>query len=275
MKILKGNIHALVEAWRLLNQHRLLAFEMARREIFDRYSGQALGLFWTVAHPVFMMGLYVFIFVFVFKTKIRGDIAMPLDYTTYILAGLIPWLAFQESLSKTCVAITSNANLVKQVVFPIEVLSVKSVLASGVTQAISTVLLLSYVLIAQKTIWPSFLLIPILMVFQLMMMIGLGFMLSVSSAFFRDLKDFVQLYCLAGVYLLPVFYLPEWIPPVFKPLVYLNPFSYMVWCYQDAIYFGGFKHPVAWVVFPLISIVTFVMGYRLIRRLKPMLGNVL
>jgi len=58
-------------------------------------------------------------------------------------------------------------------------------------------------------------------------------------------------------------------------LIYANPFSAMVWCYQDAVYHGSFQHPWAWLAFPLLSVGTFIIGYRVMRRLKPMMGNVL
>ena len=96
--------------------------ELARRDIADRYVGQFLGMFWAVAHPLFMMGIYVFIFAFVFKVKIGDSLDIPRDYTVYILSGLIPWMAFQECMSKSCSAISANSSLVKQVVFPVEVL---------------------------------------------------------------------------------------------------------------------------------------------------------
>lgn len=275
MKFICRNAQAFSEAIILIIRHRTLILEMARRELLERYAGQALGLFWTIAHPLFMMGLYVFIFAVVFKTKIGESVSMPLDYATYILSGLIPWLGVQEALSKVSTAVTGSANLVKQVIFPVEVLPVKTVLTAGFTQLISTFLLLLYVLLYQRTAWATFILLPILMLLQMMMLFGLGFFLAAVGVFFRDLKDFVQLFCVAGAYLVPVVYLPEWVPALFKPVIYLNPFSYMVWCYQDVIYYGRIEHPIAWVVFPLSSALVFLIGYRVMRRLKPMLGNVL
>ena len=62
---------------------------------------------------------------------------------------------------------------------------------------------------------------------------------------------------------------------MFQAALYFNPFSYMVWCFQDAIYFGRFEHPSAWIVFPLLSALLLTLGYRAFRKLKPMFGNVL
>jgi lipopolysaccharide transport system permease protein len=89
------------------------------------------------------------------------------------------------------------------------------------------------------------------------------------------LKDVIALYGNIGTYLIPVVYLPGWVPPIFKPLLYVNPFSYMTWMYQDVLYFGRIEHPVAWIVFPLFSVVVFALGYRVFRRLKPLFGGAL
>ena len=126
---IKISYQAFREIMLLLTRHRQLTFAMAQREIADRYAGQFLGVLWAIIHPVIVMGVYVFIFAYVFKMKIGGTHNMPLDYTTYLLSGLIPWMCFQESMSKASVVIVNNANLVKQVVFPLEVLPVKVVIA--------------------------------------------------------------------------------------------------------------------------------------------------
>jgi len=275
MRLFCGHISAFREVTQILIRHRDLIWEMARRDISDRYAGQAFGLLWAVGHPLFMMALFVFIFAFVFKTKVGGTIQMPLDYTTYILAGLIPWMAFQESMNKSCSAITTNASLVKQVVFPLELLPAKGVLASLLPQLVSTFVLLGYVLLVHGGFSLIYLLLPVLIMLQLLAMIGLAYMFAAIGAYFRDIKDFVQMFGMAGVYLAPIVYLPEMVPTLFKPVLYLNPFSYVIWCYQDVIYFGRIEHPYAWIVFPMLSITIFVVGYRLFRKLKIGFGNVL
>lgn len=275
MRLAKGHCQAFTEIVSLLTRHRELTWEMAKRELTDRYSGQVFGFLWAIGHPLFMMGLYVFVFAFVFKTKVGGTIEMPLDYTAYLLSGLVAWMSFQEAMTKSCTAITSNAALVKQVVFPLEILPAKGVLASLFPQMVSLVLLIVYVLVTHGSLPVTYALLPVLIVMQIMAMIGVAYILAPIGAYFRDIKDFVQLFALAGVYLMPIFYLPTWVPQLFKPLLYLNPFSYLIWCYQDALYFGRFEHPWAWAVTGALSVMVFVLGYRVFRKLKPLIGNVL
>jgi lipopolysaccharide transport system permease protein len=277
MSLLSARTHwqAFREVFGLLTRHRQLTWEMTRREVGDRYAGQILGAFWAVGHPLALMGIYVFVFAWVFQVKIGGTAELPLDYTTYILSGLIPWMAFQESMNKGATVILGNANLVKQVVFPIEVLPVKTVIASFGTQFVATGVLVAYVLAHHGCLPWTYVLLPVLFVVQAMAMIGVAYVFSAVSVYFRDLKDFVQVFCLGGVYVMPVFYLPSMVPGMFRPVLYLNPFSYLIWCYQDVCYFGRLEHPWAWPVLCAGSLAAFYLGYRVFRKLKVCFGSLL
>lgn len=271
----QGHLIVCGEIYDLFTRHRQLTFEMTKREIQERYLGQVFGVLWALGHPLILMGVYIFIFVFVFKIKLGGTVEMPMDYTTYLLSGLIPWLCFQESMAKSSMAIIANSSLVKQVVFPVEVLPVKGVIASLITMLISLVILFIYSMVSHGGIQWTYILVPVLVVLQTLAMIGVGFIFSSIGVYFRDLKDFVQVFNVIGVFLLPVFYLPESVPGTLRPLLYLNPFSYLVWCYQDALYFGRIEHPWAWGVNIASSLIVFYVGFRLFRKLKTMFGNVL
>ena len=271
----RQNFQAFSELVALLTRHRLLTFEMARREITDRYAGQFFGLFWTFVHPLILILVYVFLFNFVFAAKIGSSMAMPLDMTTYILAGIIPWLTFSDAMGKASTVIVSNANLVKQVIFPIEVLPVKGVLATLFTELILLGLLTIYTLIKFHSLWITYLLLPVILFFQSIAMVGISYLLCSLGTYIRDTKDVVQVFLTLGMWFVPILYLPEAIPQAVRPFLYVNPFTYMIFCYQDILYFGRLEHPIAWVVFPLLSLVVFLFGYRLFRKLKTMFGNVL
>lgn len=259
----------------IITMHSELIWDLAKRETGERYAGQMLGNVWAIIHPLMMMGIYVFLFSFVFKVKIEDLYELPLDYTAYILAGLIPWLVFQEVLIKSTTVIVANANLVKQVVFPIEVLPVKSVLSSLLSLAVSLTVLFTYVLITSGGLPWTYLLLPVVVALMVVFMLGVAFLLSGAGVYFRDIKDIVQVLAIINMYLMPIFYLPMWVPQLFKPLIYINPFSPMIWCFQDVLYFGGFEHPWAWLVFGVESLLIFIIGFSLFRRLKTVFGNVL
>src|SRR3954468_1849422 len=193
------------EAFGRLYRNRALTFALARREVTDKYTRQVLGSVWAIGHPLIHVCVYIFLFQIVLKQRIGGTVVMPLDFVAYLLSGLIPWLAVQESLNKGSTVVTSNANLVKQVVFPVEVLPVKSVLACFVTQTVGTVCLAAYVLIKHPELPvnytglpQTYALLAVWWVFQALGMAGIVFAISALGVYVRDIKELVQVFSVVG-----------------------------------------------------------------------------
>ena len=268
-----ANIRALAEGWSLLVRHRRLIIQMVWGDLTGRYKGQFLGTTWIIAHPLALTLIYLFLFGVVLSQRIGGTRELPLDYTAYILSGLVPWITFQASMNTSVVAITANSQLVKQFVFPIEVLPVRDVISSTITWFLGVSVTLIYVVISQKVVMLTWALLPLIAAVQVLAMIGFAFALSAVAVFFRDIKEIVQIFGLVAVFLMPVVFLPGWVPPLFQPILWLNPFTYMIWVCQDTIYFGRFEHPVAWLLFFTWSILAFTGGFRLFKRTRPLFGN--
>jgi lipopolysaccharide transport system permease protein len=268
------NLRAILALFGLLCKQRELTLEMTRREFSERYAGQMLGVVWGFAHPLIFIAVYLFIFSFVFRPQTDAAEGA-LSHTVYLLAGLVPWLGLAEALNRGTLAITGNTNLVKQVIFPLEVLPTKAVIATFVNQLILILCVMIYAAIESGTIPWTYMLIPVLFVFQFMQMLGLAMILSALGAFARDLKDVVQVFCLINIYLMPVLYMPEWLPASLRWMLYLNPFTYQTVCYQDALYHGSIAHPWCWAVFSVMSISVLGIGYRAFSKLRLYFGNVL
>jgi lipopolysaccharide transport system permease protein len=267
----QNNIQALRELIMILKRHQQLIVEMTKREINDRYAGQVFGYFWTFGHPLTLILLYSVVFGCIFQSSVSG----PMNYVVFLLAGLIPWLTFQEVMGKATTLINNNANIVKQVIFPVEVLPIKGVLAAVVTQIVFFGLMVIYILMTGRLPLVTYLLLPIIILVQITCMIGISFILCAVSPYFRDTKDLIQIFVTVSFFAMPMIYSPSALPPIVKYIFYMNPFSYMIWCYQDILFYGRFQHPWAWVIFSATSLFVFVFGYRLFRKLKVMFGNVL
>ncbi len=256
-------------------RHRGLIWALTKRELTEKYAGQFLGAFWAIGHPLFMMMIYLFVFGIVFKARHAGARELPMDHSVFLLSGLIPWLTASMSMGNASVIILNSVNLVKQVVFPVEALPVKVALGSILSQVIFTVTFVCYVVITQPTLPLTYALIPVLLILQTMFLIGLNFYISAISVCLRDFKELVQMFCLANLYLIPVIYPPQWIPRFFKPVLMINPFSYMTWCYQDALFYGRFEHPWAWWVYGGMSLFMILSGYKAFCKLRLIFGNLL
>jgi lipopolysaccharide transport system permease protein len=266
---------AMAEDLAMLARHRWLVWELAKREHADRYAGSLFGSMWAIGHPLLLMAVYVVVFSYVFRLKLGGTTEMPLDYTVYLMAGYLPWMALQESALKAASAITAHAGLVKEAAFPLEILPVKTSLSVLGTQAVGTAFLVGYIAFVYQTVPWTYLLIPGLLGLQVLTMLGTALGLAAVGVFFRDTRELVQVGALVGMYLVPVFYIPDWTPAALRPLIYLNPLSSMIWCYQDVFYFGRLDHPGAWLVFTAVAVVTWRAGASLFGRLKDHFGAAL
>ncbi len=270
------NWRAIVAFFSILYKQRELTVEMTKREFSERYAGQMLGVLWGFVHPVAIIGVYVFIFSFVFQARVDSTAAgSASNYAVYLLAGLVPWMAMAETLNKGTQVVTSNANLVKQVIFPLEILPTKTVVATFINEILLLAGVLLYAVLQMQAIPWTYCLLPILLALQVLQMLGFSMMLSTIGAYVRDLKDVIQMFCLVNVYLMPVIFMADWLPASVRWLIYLNPFSYQTLCFQDAIYNGAMTHPWAWGVYLLLSLASLGMGYRLFAKLRTFIGNVL
>lgn len=269
---------SLIELGRLIRQHRILIWAMTKGELRRRHAGQALGTVWALGHPLFLMALYVFLFAFVFPGRAMDGEMHARSLVAYVLAGLIPWLSFSEALGQGTRAIIGESSLVKQVVFPIEVLPIRSALIAFTGQLISTPVLLLVLFLDPAGMPGTAALLTFLLAVQLAAMVGASYALSALTVYFRDLQELVRVFVTAGLFLAPILYQPAWVDRLFPPfglMLELNPFTHLVWCYQDAAFFGQIAHPWSWLIVSLLSVLSLSAGYRLFRRLKPLFGDAL
>ena len=269
------NVAAVRSVLRVYWQHRALVLELTRRDLGSQYRGQALGSFWVIGHPMIQLLVYIFVFVVVFKIRIPATLGVPRDYTAFILAGLVPWLAIQQSLVRSATALVARSNLVRQVAFPIEVLPLGAVLVSVVAEVIGFVIVAVYTLVRFDELPWTYVLLPVAFSFQFILMTGVALILAAVTPVLRDLKELVTVFGVVGVYLIPAFYSPDWLHGSAKLLIFANPFSHVIWIFQDVLYFGSIVHPYSWLLVSLMSCVSFALGCRAFAALKSYVANVL
>lgn len=260
---------------RSLWRNRSLVRELTLRDLKGGHAGHGLGATWLFVQPLVVVATFMLIFGVVIGARMAVSVTFPGDYTSYLLTGLVPWLLTANALGRSTTAFSSNANLVKQVIFPIEVLPVASTIACFLIFLPSVTLMLGYKLVMGGGLQPLALLLPLVMGLHFVLILGLMLALSVITPFLRDLREIVTVYTAISMYFTPAIYLPDWVPEKLRLFLYLNPFSYVVWVYQDVLFFGDIRHGFAWVVFGGMAVGAFLGGLVLFRRIRPFLGNVL
>jgi homopolymeric O-antigen transport system permease protein len=267
------NVRAFLLLWRSIRQYRELLWEMTLRDVLERQAGLAFGAFWVIGQPLLMMLVYVFVFSFIFAVRLNAHDS-GLGYTAFLMAGLVPWLAFQEALSRAPTVILESRSLVKQIVFPIDILPLKAVLSTLVVLAIGLAFPLGLMLLdgtARPLFW---LLLPIPILSHLALAIGLTYALAAAGVFLRDTRNIVQLFLMIGLFLHPILYAPGMVPAKLELVFYLSPLSHNIWMYHDAVS-GHLSHPWSWIVAPVTAFLVLVLGYRLFRSLSHMFGDAL
>lgn len=268
-------MNKLLEPFHVIIKNKELIWEMSKKDIIDKYKGQPLGMVWALVHPLLLIFIYIFLFSIVFQAKIGGQSQQPLSYAAYLLSGMIPWLTIQAALNGGAIAITSNATLIKQVIFPAEVLPIKMVGSAVIIEVIYLVIDILYCVVTTQTISLMWIFLPVALAIEIVFLIGLNYIVAALNVYMRDVKDFVQVICTIGVYILPVIYAPEAVPGMFRQILYLNPVSHMTWMFQDILYFREIVHWYSWLISIIEAVVLFYFGHSLFRKLKVGFGSVL
>jgi lipopolysaccharide transport system permease protein len=268
-----ANVHAISQLFATVRNHGVLIYELGRRDVADRYVGRFLGILWAVVNPALQLSIYVSLFTFVFGTRIDGNATSGLNSVVYIFAGLISWFFTIEVLGKSVDLLRANAPLLKQIVFPVEVLPLKTCVAGVLVQLAYILVLLILLGSAMPRNVPAMLeLLPVALLIQFVLLSGIAFFLSLAGLAIPDLKEVVQFFTTTGLFLTPILYSPLQLDHLPRPLIMLiasNPFSHVVWCYQDAIYFGEIRHGASWLIASILAIVVLTLGFRAFVKVKP------
>jgi lipopolysaccharide transport system permease protein len=265
------------EFLRSIAGHWRLLIALAKRDLSDEYVGHTLSLSWNVVHPLFVMLVYVFVFTKIFPTKIVAPPSNSTDAVVYLLAGIIPWLALSQVMGRSLASVVGNASIVKQMAFPLELLPIKALAGPLVFGAISLAFLICYgVWITNGSILPAYVIgLPLLLALSLFFLTGVSLILSCAQVFLRDLKEFVNMFVTVGLFTHPILYFPDAVPALVRPLVYVSPFSYFIFCWQDVMFYGAIERGWAWLITGVIAVFLFAFGARLFLVSKHSFGDFL
>ncbi len=253
--------------------YRKLIAAMAVHEVRSRYVGSIGGAFWLLIHPLITASIYWFIFSVGFKVLPHGDI----PFILFFLAGLAPWLTFQEITTNSAECVVRSPHLVKKVVFPLEVLPIIYLLVGLVPQAAMILFLMCGVLYFHMD-WSWAFLSGFYYLFALMFFtLGLGWLFSSINVFFRDVSQGLAVGLGLWFWLTPIVWPLELLPEQYRFWLTLNPVYYIVEGYRDSFLYGipfwqsGNGHLYFW----LFSLCLFLLGRTVFKRLQGDFAEVL
>lgn len=227
---------------------RELIGQMTRREVAGRYRGSVLGASWGVVQPLLMLAIYSVVFTSIFNARWGGEGAG--DSRAYfalaLFAGLIGFGVFAEVATRAPTLVISHANLVKKVVFPLQILPVTVALSACVHSLLNVVILLAGVLLLDGRLPVGMWFLPLAYVPLVLLALSVGWLLSAVGVYLRDTASVMPAVVQMLMFLTPIFYPASVAPAGLRVVLNSHPLSVVVEGFRFALLPGAELDAARW-----------------------------
>jgi lipopolysaccharide transport system permease protein len=245
-------------------KNRSLIRQMTWRDVLGRYRGSLLGLAWSFFNPLLMLGVYTFVFSGVFKARWAGNEnadAPHAQFALILFVGMVVNSLFADVLNRAPGLVLGNANFVKKVVFPLEILPVIATGAAVFHAVISIfVLLLALLLVNGSLPWTA-VCTPLVLAPLIVMALGAAWFLASLGVFVRDVGQTIGILTSIMMFLAPVFYPISALPEPLRPWIMLNPITFVIEQLREVLVWGRLPDWWGWVVYCVVSMAVAWAGF--------------
>ncbi len=273
------SLHAL---WRNLWPYRGLIRQFIQRDVAMRHKGTALGLAWTVTQPLLTLAIYTFLFGVVFRNRWQqmpgggaSGLAGQANFTLNFFCGYVLFNVFAECVNRSPGLIIDHPNLVRKVVFPLEVLPVSAAGAALVFGAIGVVLLLIATLALTWSLPATVVFFPLVVVPLVMLTLGVAWFAASIGVFIRDVRNVVPVLTQLLFFMTPVFYPVDAVPEPYRAVLNANPLTTIVESARRTLLWGQAPDWLALGVVTAFSFIVMLLGYAWFIKSKKGLADVL
>ena len=256
-------------------RYRSLTWEMAKRDVLGRYRGASFGLLWSLISPFFMLLIYTLAFGYLLKSRWPGTSGNIADFSMLLFIGLIVHGFFAECLNRAPVLIVSNPNLVKRIVFPLQVLPWMMVLSALFHALANSFVYAMLNLVLRGELVVTTPLLPLVMLPLAVAALGMGWLLSSLSVFLRDIGQITGLLATAMLFLssaiVPVDTLPERYQWVFR----LNPLTFIIDQAREVAFWGRMPDWAGLALYMAGALLFAYLGYAIFQKTRRGFADVL
>jgi len=258
----------MISNFKKLFAYRELLFTLTKKELKVKYRGSVLGFFWSLLNPVLIMLVYSFVFSIVLRQGIK-------DFAIFLICALLPFNFFSNSVNYGAGSIISNANLVKKIYFPKEIIPLSIVFANLVNFFLELVVLFVVLSIFGYKFYMYLYILPILILVQIFLVAGFSLLISSLNVFFRDLQHLISIIMMVWFFATPIIYPLNMVPEKFRFILQINPMAVFATYYRDIFYYvkypEGFYFPSIYIILICLGITfgIFFLGYFVFKKLEP------
>ena len=244
------------EVWR----YRELLDSLILRNLKVKYQRSLLGFVWTLVNPLLTVAILVVVFSHVVRIPVPS-------YWAFLLSGYFVWNFMLQTLNTGTYIFAEHSRLTRSVAFPSEIL----VFGAAGSRLIEFVAEISFILIAlavfhHHTVPVSFALLPLLIVIQLLIAVGLALPIATLSVFYYDVYHALPIALTTLFYLSPVFYPATMVPAAARNLYFLNPIAGLLTLYHDVVYQGQLPPLPLLLGMSVVALTIFAIGYAVFNR---------
>ncbi|WP_313283659.1 ABC transporter permease [Stenotrophomonas indicatrix] len=258
-----------------LLRHGSLTWELARRDILGRYRGASFGLLWSLISPFLMLVIYTLAFGYILKSRWPGTSGNMADFAMLLFVGLIVHGFFAECLTRAPTLITGNTNLVKRIVFPLQVLPWTMVFSALFHAFTNTIVFVVLNLVVRGELHATVLLLPFVYVPLAIGLLGVGWLLSSLSVFLRDITQITGVLATAMLFLSSAIVPVETLPPKYQFVFMLNPLTFIINEARDVAFWGRQPDWIGLAIYTAGATIFAFIGYVVFQKTRRGFADVL
>lgn len=245
----------MIQRIRNIYAYKDMIYSLVRRELRGRYKGSVLGFLWTYINPLCQVIVYSMVFSVIFRVNID-------KFYLYLIIGMMPWTFFNTSVQGGSTCIRAQSDMVKKIYFPREVIPISYVTSAFVNMLLSFIIVFFAVLISRY--WFNFkalIFLPLIIIFEYMLALGIAFIVSAITVYFRDLEQIMGVVMMAWIYVTPIMYNMDYVPEQYRKLVVLNPMTPIVEVYHQILYYRIIPTTNYLLLAFIESIIVLILGF--------------
>ena len=210
--------------------YREMIISLVKRDLKGRYKGSVMGFLWTMINPLLQLAVYTFVFSVIMPSGVER-------FYLFLFVALVPWLFFSTCLSTGTTVIFAQQEMVKKIYFPRQILPISFTISQFVNMLLSFVVIFIVLIFSGiKFNFKVLACLPIIMLVQFILCLGITFVVSALTVYLRDLEYILSIISMAWMYLTPILYPIENVPEAYRGICYINPMTSIIVAYRDILY---------------------------------------
>lgn len=219
-----------------LYAYREMISSLVKKDLRGRYKGSILGFLWTFINPLMQLAVYTIVFSVIMRAGID-------KFYIFLFVALVPWIFFSSAITGGSMSILNQNDMVKKIYFPRQILPIAYVTSSFVNMLFCFVIIFVALIFSGVGINVKALLyLPIIMLIEYVLALGLALLTSALTVYFRDLEHILGIVTMAWMYLTPIMYPVEMVPEQFLAIFHANPMTPVIIAYRDILYYSREPH---------------------------------